>query len=50
MRREELTPRHAARRQELTERGNFSPSFIVGLEVKPRVDAQPLLAFMEQVR
>lgn len=28
--------------------GNFSPSFIADLAVKPRVDSQPLLAFMEQ--
>ncbi|CAK9091622.1 unnamed protein product [Durusdinium trenchii] len=47
-RREELSPRQAAKRDELTKRGNFSPSFIADLAVKPRVEAQPLLAFMEQ--
>eukprot|EP00434_Breviolum_minutum_P035412 symbB.v1.2.031349.t1/scaffold3626.1/size81632/6 len=48
VRRDELSPRQAAKRDELTNRGNFSPSFIADLAVKPRVDSQPLLAFMEQ--
>lgn len=48
VRREELSPRRAVKRDELTNRGNFSPSFIADLAVKPRVDSQPLLACMEQ--
>lgn len=48
VRREELSPRRAAKRDELTNRGNFSPGFIADLAVKPRVDSQPLLACMEQ--
>eukprot|EP00913_Durusdinium_trenchii_P005393 g5028.t1 len=47
-RREELSPRQAAKRDELTKRGRDDPSFIADLAVKPRVEAQPLLAFMEQ--
>ncbi|CAJ1335117.1 unnamed protein product, partial [Effrenium voratum] len=47
-RKEETSPRRAAKREELTQRGNFTSAFLADLAVKPRVDSQPLLAFMEQ--
>lgn len=46
--REPATPRRSARRDELALQGNFNPAFLADLGAKPRIDAQPLLAFMEQ--
>jgi len=46
--REPTTPRRAARRDELALQGNFNPSFLAEIRGKPRIDAQPLLAVMEQ--
>jgi len=47
--RPEVTPRgDRAQRDALALQGNFNPGFVADIVVKPRVDAQPLLTFMEQ--
>mmetsp|Transcript_52535 Transcript_52535/g.94254 ORF Transcript_52535/g.94254 Transcript_52535/m.94254 type:complete len:680 (-) Transcript_52535:34-2073(-) len=47
--RPEVTPRgDRAQRDALALQGNFNPGFVADIVVKPRVDAQPILTFMEQ--
>eukprot|EP00439_Symbiodinium_sp_Y106_P030211 s6170_g3.t1 len=47
-RRKASTSGRNAQREELATRGNFRADFIDDLVIKPRIETQPLLAFMDQ--